>query len=81
MEGNPVPLQQGLQLQTVKISVVGNFYSLLRWLRQAERDGCKFKRAALAKRHAGKRSAENGYLTGIAYHKLIHQITPTLILS
>ena len=26
MEGNPVPLQQGLQLQTVKISVVGNFY-------------------------------------------------------
>ena len=71
MEGNPVPLQQGLQLQTVKISVVGNFYSLLRWLRQAERDGCKFKEL----RHAGKRSAENGYLTGIAYHKLIHQIS------
>ena len=43
MEGNPVPLQQGLQLQTVKISAVGNFYSLLRWLRQAERDGCKVK--------------------------------------
>ena len=47
MEGNPVPLQQGLQLQTVKISVVGNFYSLLRWLRQAERDGCKFKELRL----------------------------------
>lgn len=43
MEGNPVPLQQGLQLQTVKISAVGDFYSLLRWLRQAERDGCKVK--------------------------------------
>ena len=49
MEGNPVPLQQGLQLQTVKISVVGNFYSLLRWLRQAERDGCKFKELRLLK--------------------------------
>ena len=47
MEGNPVPLQQGLQLQTVKISVVGNFYSLLRWLRQAERDGCKVKELRL----------------------------------
>lgn len=47
MEGNPVPLQQGLQLQTVKISVVGNFYSLMRWLRQAERDGCKFKELRL----------------------------------
>lgn len=42
-----MPLQQGLQLQTVKISVVGNFYSLLRWLRQAERDGCKFKELRL----------------------------------
>lgn len=47
LEGNPVPLQQGLQLQTVKISVVGNFYSLLRWLRQAERDGCKVKELRL----------------------------------
>ena len=45
LEGNP--LQQGLQLQTVKISVVGNFYSLLRWLRQAERDGCKVKELRL----------------------------------
>ena len=43
LEGKPVPLQQGLQLQTVKISAVGDFYSLLRWLRQAERDGCKVK--------------------------------------
>ena len=25
LEGNPVPLQQGMQLQTVKISAVGNF--------------------------------------------------------
>lgn len=47
MEGKPVPLQQGLQLQTVKISAVGNFYSLLRWLRQAERDGCKVKELRL----------------------------------
>lgn len=47
MEGNPVPLQQGLQMQTVKISAVGNFYSLLRWLRQAERDGCKVKELRL----------------------------------
>ena len=47
MEGKPMPLQQGLQLQTVKISVVGNFYSLLRWLRQAERDGCKVKELRL----------------------------------
>lgn len=47
MEGNPVPLQQGLQLQTVKISAVGKFYSLLRWLRQAERDGCKVKELRL----------------------------------
>lgn len=47
MEGKPMPLQQGLQLQTVKISVVGNFYSLLRWLRQAERDGCKVKKLRL----------------------------------
>ena len=47
MEGNPVPLQQGLQLQTVKISAVGNFYSLLCWLRQTERDGCKVKELRL----------------------------------
>ena len=47
MECNPVPLQQGLQMQTVKISAVGNFYSLLRWLRQAERDGCKVKELRL----------------------------------
>lgn len=47
LEGNPVPLQQGMQLQTVKISAVGNFYSLLRWLRQAERDGCKVKELRL----------------------------------
>ena len=47
MEGKPVPLQQGLQLQTVKISAVGDFYSLLRWLRQAERDGCKVKELCL----------------------------------
>ncbi len=47
MEGNPVPLQQGLYLQTVKISAVGKFYSLLRWLRQAERDGCKVKELRL----------------------------------
>lgn len=47
MEGNPVPLQQGLHLQTVKISAVGKFYSLLRWLRQAERDGCKVKELRL----------------------------------
>lgn len=47
LEGNPVPLQQGLQLQTVKISAVGDFYSLLRWLRQAERDGCKVKELRL----------------------------------
>ncbi|WP_293812575.1 hypothetical protein [uncultured Phascolarctobacterium sp.] len=47
LEGKPMPLQQGLQLQTVKISAVGNFYSLLRWLRQAERDGCKVKELRL----------------------------------
>ena len=43
LDGKPVALQQGLQLQSLKISAVGNFYSLLRWLRQAERDGCKVK--------------------------------------
>ena len=47
MEGKPMPLQHGLQLQTVKISAVGDFYSLLRWLRQAERDGCKVKELRL----------------------------------
>ena len=47
LEGKPVPLQQGMQLQTVKISAAGDFYSLLRWLRQAERDGCKVKELRL----------------------------------
>lgn len=47
LDGKPVPLQQGLQLQTLKISAVGDFYSLLRWLRQAERDGCKVKELRL----------------------------------
>ena len=47
LDGKPVPLQQGLQLQTVKISAVGDFYSLLRWLRLAERDGCKVKELRL----------------------------------
>ena len=47
LDGKPVPLQQGLQLQTVKIRAVGDFYSLLRWLRQAERDGCKVKELRL----------------------------------
>ena len=43
MEGKPVALQNGLQMQKLQISAVGDFYSLLRWLRQAERDGCKVK--------------------------------------
>ncbi len=47
LEGKPMPLQHGLRLQTVKISAVGNFYSLLRWLRQVERDGCKVKELRL----------------------------------
>lgn len=47
LEGKPMPLQHGLQLQIVKISAVGDFYSLLRWLRQAERDGCKVKELCL----------------------------------
>ena len=47
LEGKPMPLQHGLQLQIVKISAVGNFYSLLRWLRQVERDGCKVKELRL----------------------------------
>lgn len=47
LDGKPVLLQQGLQLQTLKISAVGDFYSLFRWLRQAERDGCKVKELRL----------------------------------
>lgn len=47
LEGKPMPLQQCLQMQTVKISAAGNFYSLLRWLRQVERDGCKVKELRL----------------------------------
>lgn len=47
LDGKPMPLQQCLQMQTVKISAVGNFYSLLRWLRQVERDGCKVKELRL----------------------------------
>lgn len=47
LEGQPMPLQHGLQLQTVKISAVGDFYSLLRWLRQVERDCCKVKELRL----------------------------------
>ena len=47
MEGNPVALQNGLQMQKLQISAVGDFYSLLRWLRQAERDGCKVKELRL----------------------------------
>ena len=47
LEGKPMPLQHGLQLQIVKISAVGNFYSLLRWLRQVEHDGCKVKELRL----------------------------------
>ena len=47
MEGKPVALQNGLQMQKLQISAVGDFYSLLRWLRQAERDGCKVKELRL----------------------------------
>lgn len=43
IEGKPVVLQNGLQMQTLNVSAVGEFYSLLRWLRQVERDGCKVK--------------------------------------
>ena len=46
MEGKPVALQNGLQMQKLQISAVGDFYSL-RWLRQAERDGCKVKELRL----------------------------------
>lgn len=47
MEGKPVALQNGLQMQKLQTSAVGDFYSLLRWLRQAERDGCKVKELRL----------------------------------
>lgn len=47
MEGKPVALQNGLQMQTLNVSTVGEFYSLLRWLRQVERDGCKVKELRL----------------------------------
>ena len=47
MEGKPVALQNGLQMQKLQISAVVDFYSLLRWLRQAERDGCKVKELRL----------------------------------
>jgi Tfp pilus assembly protein PilO len=47
MEGKHVALQNGLQMQKLQISAVGDFYSLLRWLRQAERDGCKVKELRL----------------------------------
>ena len=47
MEGKPMALQNGLQMQKLQISAVGDFYSLLRWLRQAERDGCKVKELRL----------------------------------
>lgn len=46
-EGKPVVLQNGLQMQTLNVSAVGEFYSLLRWLRQVERDGCKVKELRL----------------------------------
>ena len=47
LEGKPVTLQNGLQMRKLQISAVGDFYSLLRWLRQAERDGCKVKELCL----------------------------------
>ena len=47
LEGKPVTLQNGLQMQKLQISAVGNFYPLLRWLRQVERDGCKVKELRL----------------------------------
>lgn len=47
LEGKPMPLQNGLQMQKLQISAVGDFYSLLRWLRQAERDGCEVKELCL----------------------------------
>ena len=47
MEGKPIALQNGLQMQRLNVSTVGEFYSLLRWLRQVERDGCKVKELRL----------------------------------
>lgn len=47
IEGKPVVLKNGLQMQTLNVSAVGGFYSLLRWLRQVERDGCKVKELRL----------------------------------
>lgn len=47
LEGKPIPLQNGLQMQKLQISAVGDFYSLLRWLRQTERDGCEVKELCL----------------------------------
>lgn len=47
IEGKPVALQNGLQMQTLNVSTVGEFYSLLRWLRQVERNGCKVKELRL----------------------------------
>ena len=40
-------MQNGLQMQTLNVSTVGEFYSLLRWLRQVERYGCKVKELRL----------------------------------
>lgn len=47
IEGKPIALQNGLQMQTLNVSAIGEFYSLLRWLRQVERDGCKVKELRL----------------------------------
>lgn len=47
MEGKPVALQNGLQMQKLQISAVGEFYSLMRWLRQTERGGCEVKELCL----------------------------------
>lgn len=47
IEGKPVVLQNGLQMQTLNVSAIGEFYALLRWLRQVERDGCKVKELRL----------------------------------
>ena len=47
MEGKPVALQNGLQMQKLQISAVGEFYLLMRWLRQTERGGCEVKELCL----------------------------------
>lgn len=47
IEGKPVVLQNGLQMQTLNVSAIGEFYALLRWLRQVERYGCKVKELRL----------------------------------